>query len=66
MLFKCKDFLSIRKIPVKAHGRLDGHGVVASSDDEPEAQTVSTYLTTIRKHLSQDRALHDMVRPLLF
>ena len=50
---------------MKAHGRLDEHGVAASSDDEPEAQTVSTYLSTIRKHLVRDRALHDMVRPLL-
>ena len=48
---------------MKAHGRLDEHGVVASSDDEPETQTVSTYLATIRKHLLRDRALHDMVRP---
>jgi ATP-dependent RNA helicase DDX55/SPB4 len=33
------------------------------SEDEPEAQAVSAYLSTIRKHLLQDRALHDMVRP---
>lgn len=45
---------------MKAHDRLGEHGVAASSDDEPEAQTVSTYLATIRKHLLQDRALHDM------
>lgn len=49
---------------MKAHDRLGEHGVAASSDDEPEAQTVSTYLATIRKHVLQDRALHDMVRPL--
>ncbi len=64
--FYIQDFLSVRKIPVKGHGRLDEHGVAASSDDEPEAQTVSTYLTTIRKHLLRDRALHDMVCPLAF
>lgn len=62
--FVIEDFLSIRKIPVKDHGRLSEHGVVASSSDEPEAQTVSTYLSTIRKHLLQDRALHDLVCPL--
>jgi len=64
--FYIQDFLSVRKIPVKGHGRLDEHGVAASSDDEPEAQTVSTCLTTIRKHLLRDRALHDMVCPLAF
>ncbi|KAN0123786.1 P-loop containing nucleoside triphosphate hydrolase protein [Russula decolorans] len=54
------DFLSVRKIPVKSHGRLGEHGVAAMSKDEPEAQAVSAYLSTIRKHLLQDRALHDM------
>ena len=49
---------------MKGHGRLDEHGVVASSSDEPEAQTVSTYLATIRKYLLQDRVLHDLVCPL--
>ena len=59
--FIVEDFLSVRKIPVKDHGRLDEDGVVASSSDEPEAQTVPTYLSTIRNHLLQDRALHDLV-----
>lgn len=54
------DFLSVRKIPVKSHGRLGEHGVAAMSKDEPDAQAVSAYLSTIRKHLLQDRALHDM------
>jgi hypothetical protein len=60
---QCQDFLSVRKIPLKSHGPLDEHGVAAMSKDEPEAQAVSAYLSTIRKHLSQDRTLHDMVRP---
>ena len=64
--FIIEDFLSVRKIPVKDHGRLCEHGVVASSSDEPEAQMVSTYLSTIRTHLLQDRALHDLVCPLAF
>jgi hypothetical protein len=62
--FIIEDFLSVRKIPVKDHGRLDEYGVVTSYNDEPEAQTVSIYLSTIRKHLLQDRALHDLVCPL--
>ncbi len=36
--------------------------MAAISNDEPEAQAVSTYLSTIREHLLRDRALHDMVR----
>ncbi|KAH9079489.1 DEAD-domain-containing protein [Lactarius deliciosus] len=54
------DFLAVRKIPVTRHERLIEDGVAISSSDEPEAQTVSTYLAVIRKHLLQDRALHDM------
>ncbi|KAH9050696.1 DEAD-domain-containing protein [Lactarius hengduanensis] len=54
------DFLAVRKIPVTRHERLIEDGVATSSSDEPEAQTVSTYLAVIRKHLLQDRALHDM------
>jgi ATP-dependent RNA helicase DDX55/SPB4 len=54
------DFLSVRKIPVKSHGPLDEHGVATMSNGEPEAQVVSTYLSTIRKHLLRDRVLHDM------
>jgi hypothetical protein len=61
-----QDFLSVRKIPVKSRGRLGEDGVAASSNDEPEPQTVSSYLATIREHLLRDRALHDMVRPTLF
>jgi len=52
------DFLSVRKIPVKRHDRLGEHGVTVN--EEPEVQTVSYYLATIRKYLLQDRALHDM------
>ena len=62
-ILQSQDFLSVRKIPVKSHGRLDEHGVAAMSMDEPEAQAVSAYLSTIRRHLLQDRALHDMVGP---
>ncbi|KAI0281478.1 DEAD-domain-containing protein [Russula aff. rugulosa BPL654] len=54
------DFLSVRKIPVKSHGCLDEHGVAVMSKDEPEAQAVSAYLSTIRKYLLQDRTLYDM------
>ncbi|KAI9446382.1 DEAD-domain-containing protein [Lactarius indigo] len=54
------DFLAVRKIPVTWHGRLTEDGVATSSSDEPEAQTVSAHLAVIRKHLLQDRALHDM------
>ncbi|KAH9063359.1 DEAD-domain-containing protein [Lactarius vividus] len=54
------DFLAVRKIPVTRHERLIEDGVATSSSDEPEAQTVSIYLAVIRKHLFQDRALHDM------
>jgi hypothetical protein len=56
-----QDFLSVRKIPVKSHERLREHGIAPTSNSEPEAQTVSAYLDTIRKYLLQDRALHDMV-----
>lgn len=62
-ILQSQDFLSVRKIPVKSHGRLSEHGEAAMSKDEPEVQAVSAYLSTIRKHLLQDRALHDMVRP---
>jgi ATP-dependent RNA helicase DDX55/SPB4 len=62
-ILQSQDFLSVRKIPVKSHGRLDEHGVAAMSQDEPEAQAVSAYLSAIRKLLLQDRALYDMVRP---
>ncbi|KAH9001194.1 DEAD-domain-containing protein [Lactarius akahatsu] len=54
------DFLAVRKIPVTRHERLIEDGVATSSNDEPDAQTVSTYLAVIRKYLLQDRALHDM------
>lgn len=53
------DFLAVRKIPVTRHERLIEVDATSSSD-EPEAQTVSTYLAIIRKHLLRDRALHDM------
>ncbi|KAI9510838.1 DEAD-domain-containing protein [Russula earlei] len=52
------DFLSIRKIPVKRHDRLRENA--AKPSDEPEGQTASRYLATIRNHLLQDRALHDL------
>ena len=51
---------------MKSHGPLGEDGVAAMSNGEPEAQTVSTYLSTIRKHLLRDRTLHDMVRPPSF
>ncbi|KAI9466286.1 DEAD-domain-containing protein [Lactarius psammicola] len=54
------DFLAVRKIPVTRHERLIEDGVASGSSDEPEAQTVSTHLAIIRKHLLRDRALHDM------
>jgi hypothetical protein len=56
-----QDFLAVRKIPVKSHERLGEHDLATSSNSGPEAQTVSTYLATIRKYLMRDRTLHDMV-----
>ncbi len=58
----CKDFMAVRKIPLKVRRRFDLDGSPTdNSDGQPEDPEVQIALEAMRKTVLTDRTLYDKV-----